>query len=113
MGVFGRDFAANTDLTVELRSTPVTLGTVATDAAGAFSTTVTIPATTDPGAHRIVVTAATGATAEIVFEVLAADTAPAALANTGVNSLVPLAGGALALVVAGAALLLIRRRKRA
>ena len=40
---------------MELHSTPVQLATVATDADGAFTTTVTVPADIEPGAHHLVV----------------------------------------------------------
>ncbi|TFC58247.1 esterase-like activity of phytase family protein [Cryobacterium sp. TMB1-7] len=113
VGVSGRDFAANAELNVVLHSAPVRLGAVTADAAGAFSRTVTIPANTEAGVHRIVVTAANGETAEIAFTVVAAKSATAALANTGVSSLAPMIGGALALLAAGAGTLLIHRRQRA
>lgn len=54
VSVEGADFAAGVALRIELRSTPVLLGTVTTDAAGTFRTTVTVPAGTAPGAHSLV-----------------------------------------------------------
>ena len=53
--VSGGGFAPATQLTIELHSTPVVLGTTTTDAYGNYSATVTIPADTAPGAHSIVV----------------------------------------------------------
>ena len=54
--VSGTGFAADVpELTIELHSTPVVLGTVATDARGAFSTAVTIPETVEAGSHSLVV----------------------------------------------------------
>lgn len=52
----GTGYAADVaELTIELHSDPVVLGTVATDAAGAFTTTVTIPADVPEGLHSLVV----------------------------------------------------------
>jgi LPXTG-motif cell wall-anchored protein len=119
----GRDFAADIELTVMLYSTPVQLAAVSTDAQGTFDTMVTIPAETDAGEHRIEVTDGNGDTAEVAITVVAAGTAAngtaangtaaSGLANTGVSSVTPMLGGALALLAAGAGVLLIRRRQRA
>jgi endonuclease/exonuclease/phosphatase family metal-dependent hydrolase len=53
--VEGTNFPAAAALRIELRSTPVLLGTATTDAAGGFRTTVSVPAGTTPGAHNLVV----------------------------------------------------------
>jgi hypothetical protein len=53
--VSGGGFAASTELTIELHSTPVLLGTTTTDASGNYSAVVTIPVDTAPGAHSLVV----------------------------------------------------------
>jgi hypothetical protein len=96
-------------VTIELRSTPVTLARVAADATGALRATVTIPASTSPGQHRIVVTDPSGATASAPITVTSA-----ALAATGGAPVAPwLAGGAAALLLAGAAVLVARRARRA
>ncbi|GAA1169923.1 hypothetical protein MOX01_28580 [Microbacterium oxydans] len=52
--ISGAGFRAATALRIELRSTPVPLGAVTTDATGGFRVTVTVPADTKPGAHSIV-----------------------------------------------------------
>lgn len=70
--VSGADFAAATDLRIELRSTPVLLGTATTDATGAFRATVTVPADTPPGAHSLVVIAPDGAETTVALTVTAA-----------------------------------------
>ncbi len=54
--VTGGGFMPSTELTVELHSTPVVLGTTTTDIYGNYSATVVIPADTPPGAHQLVVT---------------------------------------------------------
>ena len=54
--VTGTKFAKDVpELSLELHSDPVVLGTVATDAKGAFTTTVTIPSTIEAGDHSLVV----------------------------------------------------------
>jgi hypothetical protein len=54
--VSGGGFMPSTELTIELHSTPVVLGTTTTDGFGNYTTTVTIPADTEPGVHQLVVT---------------------------------------------------------
>lgn len=54
--VTGTGYAASVpELVLELHSTPVQLATVATDADGGFSTTVTVPVDIEPGEHHLVV----------------------------------------------------------
>lgn len=53
--VLGTGFAPGSELRVELRSTPVLLGTVTADGTGSFRVTMTVPADTVPGAHSLVV----------------------------------------------------------
>ena len=53
--VSGGGFAPATQLTIQLHSTPVVLGSTTSDAYGNYSATVTIPADTAPGAHFVVV----------------------------------------------------------
>jgi hypothetical protein len=49
----GTGFAPNADVTLNLFSNPVALGTVKSNAAGAIAGTVTIPSTTPTGSHHI------------------------------------------------------------
>ncbi|WP_223626351.1 endonuclease/exonuclease/phosphatase family protein [Microbacterium sp. EST19A] len=127
--ITGTDFAADAELRVELRSTPVTLGTATTDGSGAFRLAATIPAGTAPGAHSIVVIDPAGAETSAAITVTAAPgggqpggqpgggaTAPGAgsgdaLANTGADS-TPFLLGSVLLLVAGSALVMLRRRRR-
>ncbi len=54
--IVGSGYASNIPtLDLELHSTPVALGTVASDAAGGFSASVILPETIEPGEHEIVV----------------------------------------------------------
>ncbi|MEV8359740.1 choice-of-anchor L domain-containing protein [Microbacterium sp. NPDC076895] len=53
----GTGFPAQADVRVELHSTPKLLGTTVTSASGAFVLEVTVPASTTPGQHSIVVRA--------------------------------------------------------
>lgn len=123
--VSGTGWPANADGALELRSTPVQLGTVRTDAGGAFLVNVTIPANTPAGAHRVIgriggveaavgieVRAAAGSTTPVVpaAPAAAAGSTPSPLAVTGgVVSGAALALGLLAVLI-GAAL---KRRRRA
>src|SRR5581483_12430841 len=63
---------------------PVHLTTVTADKAGAFSTTVTIPADTAPGAHQIVVSETSGKSATFDITVNAASGSPATTAAPSV-----------------------------
>jgi hypothetical protein len=69
--IAGNGFTKDVSLAVTFQSTPVALGTVVADANGAFATTVTIPASAEPGAHHIVVTGAnaTGGTRAVRFPI--------------------------------------------
>jgi LPXTG-motif cell wall-anchored protein len=111
----------NRTFTVTLHSASITLGSITTDASGAGSGAFTIPASTTPGTHTIVVSDTVGDSSAITITVLAA--APAAAtpaAPQGSNSL-PLTGtdaAALGAVGAGAIgvggmLVLGSRRRRA
>ncbi|POH72046.1 hypothetical protein CVS27_17865 [Arthrobacter glacialis] len=127
-------FPANSDVSLVLHSTPVLLGTVTTKDDGTVTTTVTIPASTEAGAHTIVASAGSK-TASLLVQVSAADkpspspsttktpasNAPATtatstagdLASTGSTSVaLALAMGGLLLVMAGAGTLLARRSRR-
>ncbi|WP_150955352.1 alpha-L-arabinofuranosidase C-terminal domain-containing protein [Microbacterium testaceum] len=123
--VSGTGWPANADGELELHSTPVKLGTVRTDAAGAFLVNLTIPADTPAGAHRVIariggveaavdieVKAATGGSTPVVPPAPAASngSTPSPLAVTGgVVSGAALAFGLIALLI-GATL---KRRRRA
>lgn len=94
-------------VTIELHSTPVLLTSLAANGAGEVHTTVTIPASTEPGSHQLVVTGATGATGSSPLRVHVR----AALASTGdsTSTTGPLAA---ALILAGLALMVVRRSSR-
>lgn len=112
--VSGSAFEAGETLMIELRSTPVVLATVAADAAGALSARVTVPGDTMPGAHRIVLTAASGESVSAALTVTAASSASdGSLASTGSNGAAAwwAAGGALVALGLGSALLWVRRMR--
>ncbi|PJJ65651.1 hypothetical protein [Compostimonas suwonensis] len=117
--VTGTRFLGSPRCTLELHSTPVTLATVAPDAEGSFSATVTVPADTAPGAHEIVVVAPDGTAVvsmPLTVEALAIPTATpvgADLANTGVEVSPLVLLGSLGALLLGAFLLLgaVRRRR--
>ncbi len=113
--ISGSGFAANASLQIEIESTPTTIGTVTADATGAFQTSVTIPASTDPGTHTIIVGDASGADqAQATITVTAAGTTPtSATTSTTVASALGVTGAdarrsaALALALIGVGLLLL------
>ena len=107
--VSGDGLVPGSTVVIELRSTPVTLGTVTADAAGAFSLLVTgLPEGIPAGAHSLVATATTpgGETTTASLAV----TVPARLASTGAESGWLIATATL-LLTAGGTLLLSRRRR--
>ncbi|SJN27499.1 5'-nucleotidase [Microbacterium esteraromaticum] len=113
--VSGEGFAAGDELTIELRSTPVQLGTATVAADGTFSATVTVPKNTAAGAHTIAVIQSDGAEATAPLTVTAADGGPGSnpgddLATTGADSVPYLVLAALLLTL-GLALVVARRRK--
>ena len=105
----GRSVAGD-PVNVWLHSTPTLLASRTVSAAGTVQ--VVIPAGTAPGAHRIVVVAEDGTLIgwdDILVTAAASQVAPGTLASTGVDLAVP---GLLALllVLAGGAVLVLRRR---
>ena len=129
--ISGTGFPASTDLAIELRSTPVRIGKVTTDAVGAFTTSVTIPKDTPAGAHTLAVIAPSGTEVTAAITVTAAtgggggtggtdgtDAGSGApkpdggLASTGAEPVWMLLAGALTLIVAGGAIVLRRRAHR-
>ena len=114
--VTGTHFAPGTQVTFVFNSTPVTLGTATAASDGTLTFAFAVPAV-PAGAHTV--TAAIGGTvvASAAFSVTAAGTTvsggdPAALASTG-SDVSPAAGLiALALLIGGGLLILLRRRAR-
>ncbi|WP_208858814.1 lamin tail domain-containing protein [Cryobacterium zongtaii] len=107
----GRAFAGDA-VNVWLHSTPTLLASTTVTAAGTVQ--VVIPNGTEPGVHRVVVVAEDGTLIgwdDILVSAAATSSqaAPGALASTGVNPALP---GLLALllVLAGGAVLVLRRR---
>lgn len=112
--VHGSGFVPNEEITLTLQSAPVILATTTADATGSFSTTVTIPSTTDPGAHTIVATGATGDSATTSITVTGAVVPIATsrgLAFTGADIAAVSAVGAVALGLGGFLILSSRRRR--
>ncbi len=120
--VTGRDFQPGALLAVELHSAPVELGTVTVDESGAFALNATIPASTDPGDHEIVVLVDGTVLASFALTIAAADgdgsgdggtdpTDDGTIAATGVDVIALGTGIALALLllIAGAVFVTLRR----
>ena len=137
IAVTGTGFAPESAVTLTLHSEPVEVGTATTDASGAFTATVTVPATTEAGAHTLVASTATPLAEASAALTVTAPPAPApsddpgaapsaqpsaapspapeqggkgGLARTGSHGLL---AGAFALVAAGAGTAFIRRSRRA
>lgn len=101
-------------VTLIIYSTPTVLGTVTTDASGAFRATVRVPSSLPAGAHSLV---ASGVDPSGTPRYLRSDvtvTSPAgtgdSLAWTGFDATGPVLAGGLA-ILAGAGLLLLSRRR--
>lgn len=115
----GGGFAPNETVKIELHSTPALLASVPATGSGTFSTTLTIPAGTAPGAHTLV---ATGLTSGRSFSTPITITASGSSSGGGASVLAEggMDAGALQLVgiaallgttlVAGGAALTLRRR---
>jgi LPXTG-motif cell wall-anchored protein len=112
--VTGSGFTPGEQVSVTLLSTPVLLGTTTADAAGRVARTVTIPADLEVGNHHIELVGVTsGLRVSIPIEVLAATVArPGTLPATG-SGTGPEAALAVGLLVLGAALVSIGRRRGA
>jgi hypothetical protein len=111
--------AFNVTFTIVLASTPVTLGTVTTNAAGNGSAAFTVPVGTPPGAHTVTATenSAPSVTASTGLTVLAV----AAPVSAAPSSTIPVTGaevggiimvGAAAIGAGGFLVLAARRRRR-
>jgi hypothetical protein len=99
-------------LAATLHSEPVDVGVVTASADGTARLVFVVPATTEAGTHRLVITAASGS-AEVTVEVLAAAGADGggSLAETGVAGVGVLTALAALAVGAGASLLVVRRAR--
>jgi LPXTG-motif cell wall-anchored protein len=138
ISVAGSGFAKSASgFRVELHSDPILLGTVSTDAEGAFALDATVPKTIEAGAHTVVVlidgvevggSAITLAAADpsdganptddpsapVVTSAAGSDKDPGRLAFTGSQFVVPIvAAGGLLVLLGAAALVVAKRRKRA
>ncbi len=115
--VSGEGFDAGTELVIELRSTPVKIGTVTVKENGTFSATVTIPKDTAVGSHTIAVIEPGGGEATASLTVTAAGGNGGngngngnGLATTGADS-APYIALAVLLLVLGLGLVVARRRR--
>jgi LPXTG-motif cell wall-anchored protein len=121
--VSGSGYAPGATVTITLESTPVTLTATKANGAGAFQTSVVIPASTAPGAHKIVATgeAPDGGTLTLTGDLTvtsavaaippsaAPAAAPGALPHTG-SAPLPFALIGVVFVMLGIAIITWRRR---
>ncbi len=119
--VSGDGYAPNAQVTITMFSAPVVLGVTRADATGFFSETVTIPAGTQPGPHRIeargeaadggILVLAVTVTVQGSAAAGAGSSAGGTLAGTGLD-LAVMAGIAAGLIATGVALWMTRRPRR-
>ncbi|GAB3600270.1 ExeM/NucH family extracellular endonuclease [Microbacterium tumbae] len=108
--ITGEGFEAGLDLVVELRSTPVRVGSVTVADDGTFRLTVIVPADTPAGEHTLAVILPDGSEVTAALTVLAASGGEGQLPSTGADSTAALTLAALLLLL-GAALVVVRRRR--
>lgn len=109
LSLSGTGFVPGEEVSFELHSDPMALGTLTADGGGALKGTLRIPANAPVGAHTIV---ALNAQSEVVASAairVTATGAGGALASTGADAPVATVAAAFAAVVLG--LLLVRRRR--
>ncbi|GII25861.1 hypothetical protein Pme01_54580 [Planosporangium mesophilum] len=108
----GTGFAAHSTVTITMYSTPTSLGSVVTDASGAFSKAVTIPTNLATGTHTAVAQGvAPDGTARAMALAITVAAPSSALPVTGV-ALTTLVLFAVALTAGGVVLVRLGRRRR-
>jgi len=116
--VTGAGFQPNFETTIEFNSVTVQVGTALTDAAGAFTTVITVPTNAAFGAHTIsAVCDATGNVSSTGVEIeggaiTTTTSPPGPLVRTGSDIEPLVVAGAIALL-AGTAFVLVAKRRRA
>jgi hypothetical protein len=112
VSVSGSDLPPGATITVDLHSTPVTLGTTTVTPDGTFRLDLTIPAGTTTGSHQLDATiTGTGLTTTTATSTFALTTTP--LAFTGTTMPWPPTILALLLILLGTSTTLLLRRRRA
>lgn len=116
--VTGTGFARGETVTAVVHSTPVTVGSVTTNAQGTAMVRFTVPAALAAGAHTVLLTGGTSdLSSSVTFLVRAAAATPAGpeLAVTGLDGTQLLTESLLGagLLLAGAAALMLARRRKA
>ncbi|MGH3494920.1 MAG: hypothetical protein ACRDQ1_17025 [Sciscionella sp.] len=117
--VNGSGFPANTSVALTVHSTPMSLGSIHTDANGSFSDTVTIPSSLVGSNHKIVAASASTTCSFDPFGTQQVAAAQSSKATSGVGGLATTGFAALtasviavALLAGGGLLLLLGRRRR-
>ncbi|WP_127818430.1 metallophosphoesterase [Microbacterium sp. CPCC 204701] len=124
--VRGSGFTPEHEYAIELRSTPLSLGTARSDASGAFELRATIPAATEPGAHTIAAMLDGADVATLQVQIAAAPSGgdSSGSGGNGLSGEIATTGGDLSglvgwgiagvlLLLGGTAFVLIRRRRTA
>jgi hypothetical protein len=115
MQLTGHGYLPNSTVSVIIYSSPQVLTSVVTDGTGSFTVTVTVPKGLESG-HHTLVASGVDSTGEVRYVTLpvtvsGGTTGSGGLAYTGVDVALPLIGGLIALV-AGAALMVVARRRK-
>jgi hypothetical protein len=110
--VNGGGFAPGAAVQVSIASTPTLLTTVSAGGSGSFSTTATVPASIEPGAHTVSATGASPNSGTMTLSASLTVTGPSqpALAFTGANT-AALAGIGVAVIAVGALFVGVTRRR--
>jgi hypothetical protein len=109
--ITGADWEENADVTITIASdSPTTLGTVETDDEGRFTAEYTVAKSLGDGAHTITATSEFSSSS-VGITLTGCLGAAGALAHTGSDSF-PWAAGGIALILAGAVLVVITHRRR-
>lgn len=106
--VSGKGFVASVPVDIWLHSTPVLLGQTNVSASGSFAKQVTIPSTTTPGMHEVVVSTSNG---DVTVNLEVRTASAAALGATGGTFSPWWVVGGLGALVLGAVLILWRRKR--
>jgi hypothetical protein len=107
-------FQPGEQITLVMRSTPVTLGTFTADASGLVTADVRIPASAEPGSHTLTLSGPARGDLVVAFRVAAAQQRATAVASAGTDLALPLVlGGSVLVLVLGAGGFVVRRRRTA
>ena len=105
-------FQPGEQVTLVMRSTPVTLGTFTADASGLVTANATIPASAEPGSHTLTLSGPATGDVVVGLHLAAARQHETAVTSDGTDLTLPLAlgGAALVLLLGVGGFVVLRRR---